>query len=64
MSQARDPNYDAFLSLKIVFILLNSADPDQMHFVAFHIGFHVQVQKVLLHVRRGPYLTLFFVCFL
>ena len=32
---------DAFLSLKIVFILANSADPDEMpHKAAFHLGLH------------------------
>ena len=32
---------DAFLSLKIVLILENSADPDEMlHDAAFHLGLH------------------------
>ena len=31
----------AFLSLKIHFVLANSADPDEMqHYVAFHQGLH------------------------
>ena len=30
-----------FLSLKVVLILANSADPDEMqHYAAFHLGFH------------------------
>ena len=30
-----------FLSLMIVFILANSADPDEMpHYAAFHLGLH------------------------
>ena len=30
-----------FLSLKIVFVLRNSVDPDEMlHNAAFHLGFH------------------------
>ena len=34
-------NYDLFLSLKIVLILANSADPDEMqHYAAFHLGLH------------------------
>ena len=32
-------NYDAFLYLKLVLILANSADPDEMqHYAAFHLG--------------------------
>ena len=32
---------DVFLSLKILFILANCADPDEMlHDAAFHLGFH------------------------
>ena len=37
-------NYDAFMSLKIVFILSNSTDSDEMahyvHYVAFHLCLH------------------------
>ena len=34
-------NYDVFLSLKVVKILANSADPDEMqHHAAFHLGLH------------------------
>ena len=30
-----------FLSLKVDFVLANSADPDEMlHYVAFHLGLH------------------------
>ena len=35
------PNYDVFLSLKIMFTLTNSEDPDKMpHCAAFHLGLH------------------------
>ena len=30
-----------FLSLKVYFVLANSADPDEMlHYAAFHLGLH------------------------
>ena len=33
--------FDEFMSLKIVLILANSADPNEMpHYVAFHLGFY------------------------
>ena len=32
-------NYNAFQSLNVVFILVNSADPDEMqHYASFHLG--------------------------
>ena len=32
---------DVFLSLKVVLILPNSTDPDEMqHYAAFHLGLH------------------------
>ena len=34
-------NYDGFLSLKVVLVLANGADPDEMqHYAAFHLGLH------------------------
>ena len=40
-SQAEFLKYDIFLSLKIVFIIANSAGLDEMrHYAAFHLGFH------------------------
>ena len=34
-------NYSVFLSLKVVLILANSVDPDEMqHYAAFHLGLH------------------------
>ena len=34
-------NYHVFLSLKVVLILANSEDPDEMqHYAAFHLGLH------------------------
>ena len=38
-------NYDIFLSLKVVLILANSADPDEMqHNAAFHLGLNCLLQ--------------------
>ena len=35
------PNDIAFLSLKILFVLANSVDPDEMLcYAEFHLGFH------------------------
>ena len=35
------PNYDVFLSLKIVMVSANSIDPDEMtRYVAFHLGLY------------------------
>ena len=40
-AQVKVLNYDVFLSLKVVLILANSADPDEMqHYAAFHLGLH------------------------
>ena len=40
-TQVQISNYDVFISLKIVFTLTNSADPDEMpHFRTFHLGLH------------------------
>ena len=34
-------NYDVFLPLKVVLVLSNSADPNEMqHYAAFHLGLH------------------------
>ena len=34
-------NYYVFLSLEVILILANSADPDEMHhYAAFHLGLH------------------------
>ena len=35
-------DYDVFLTLKVVLIIANSADPDEMqqHYAAFHLGLH------------------------
>ena len=34
-------NYDVFLSLKVILILANDANPDEMkHYAAFHLGLH------------------------
>ena len=41
MVNYRNIDYDVFLSLKVVLILANSADPDEMqHSAAFHHGLH------------------------
>ena len=40
-SQEEVLNYGVFLSLKVVLILANSADIDEMqHYAAFHLVFH------------------------
>ena len=40
-SQVEFLNYCVFLSLKVVLILANSVDPDEMqHYAAFHLGLH------------------------
>ena len=46
-------NYDVFLSLKVVLILANIADPDEMqHYAAFHLG----LQSLQKYPFRGfPY---------
>ena len=37
------PNADVFLSIRIVFTLTNSVDPDEMlHYATFHLGLHCQ----------------------
>ena len=44
-------NYDVFLSLNTVLILVNSVDPDEMqHCAAFHLGIHC-LPKNPLHNR-------------
>ena len=41
--------YDVFLSLKIVFILAKSADPDEMlPYVAFQLGLHCLPKYLLM----------------
>ena len=45
--------FTVFLPLKVVLILANSADPDEMqHYAAFHLGFHC-----LLNSFRGVLYT-------
>ena len=40
-SKVKFLNYDVFLSLKVVLILANSADPNEtQHYAAFHLGLH------------------------
>ena len=56
--------YDVFLSLKVVLILANSADPDEMqHYAAFHLVLHClpkymfrgfTVQRVKLPSHPNP----------
>ena len=46
-------NYDALMSLKIGFILANSADPDEMlPYAAIHLGLHCLPQRTCLQVPR------------
>ena len=44
-------NYDAFQSLKIVFIFANSADPDEMlQYKALNLGLHQMLQYAASHL--------------
>ena len=50
-SQVGISNYYIFISLKIVFTLINSADLDEMlHFAAFHLDFHCFPKQAYLGV--------------
>ena len=41
--------YDVFISLKVVLMLANSADPDEMqHYAAFHLGLHCLPKYVFM----------------
>ena len=41
-----------FLSLKIIFVLTNSADPDEMlHYAAFHLGLHCLSKNLFMGFR-------------
>ena len=52
-SQVEFSKFDVFLSLKVVFILANSADTDEMqHFAAFHMGLHC-LPKYLFRTGKG-----------
>ena len=49
-SQVEFLNFNIFLSLKIVFILENSADPDEMPLkVAFHLGLNCLTIKLPIY---------------
>ena len=51
-AQVKILNYDVFLSLKVVLILANSADPDEMQqYAAFHLGLHC-LPKYLFSIER------------
>ena len=42
-----------FLSLKIVFIFANSADPDEMpHYAAFHLGLHCLPINLFIDIQN------------
>ena len=46
-------NFNIFLSLKIVFIFVNSADPDEMPlYVAFHQGLHCLLKYLFTNVQN------------
>ena len=46
------PNYVVLQTLGIVFILENSADPDEMsHYAAFHLGLHCFFFKVPVNTK-------------
>ena len=54
-----------FVSLKIYFVLANSADPDEMpHYAVFHLGLHC-LPKYPFRVHKGlmlKYHTMAFIC--
>ena len=46
-------NYDVFMCLKIVFILANSADPDEMPpYAAFHPGLHFLLKYLFTDIQN------------
>ena len=50
------PNFDKSMSLDIVFILANSADPDDMpHYAAFCLGLHCLSKYLFtdIHIEKG-----------
>ena len=52
-SQVDFLNYDVFLSLKIILIFANSADPDEMqHCAAFHLGLHYLPKYLFIDVQN------------
>ena len=52
--QVRNFKFNMFLSLKIVFILANSVDPDEMpHTVAFHLGLHCLPKYLFMQSRAS-----------
>ena len=53
------PKVGVLQSLKIIYILANSADPDEMpHFVAFHLDLHFlpSTSSGVFSLQRVPYL--------
>ena len=52
------PNYAVFLSLKIIFILANSEEPNEMlHSAAYHLGLHC-LPKYRFPIYNGVTLNL------
>ena len=50
------PKNITFLSLKIDFVLANSADPDEMlHYAVFHLGLHCLPKYPFKHFWSHPY---------
>ena len=48
-------NYDKFMSLKIVLILVNSADPGEMPpYAAFHLGLHCLLKYLTVSRMKRP----------
>ena len=53
---------DVFMSLKIVYILANSADPDKMlPYAAFHLGLHCLPKYLFSHPHFDVQFTTFYV---
>ena len=46
-------NYEVFMSQKIVFVLANSADPDEMpHNAAFHQGLNFLLKNLFAYIQN------------
>ena len=48
--------YDVYMSLKIVFILANSADPDEMlHYAALHLDIHCLTKYLFIDIQNEKF---------
>ena len=52
-SQVESLNFEVFLSLKVVLILANSADPYEIqHYAVFHLGLHCLPKYAVSSIHR------------